>query len=217
MKSHIRTVVFTVCILHFLCSLTVSTFATTVRFYLAKDSFDVLLYDYTPRHKAVFLSAIKNGEYSSQQFNRIIENFVVQGGMHDVEIAAEELKSGKSNGRLLPEFDQRAYHKLGAIGAGRDDNAAKASFLSQIYFVVGKKWTIQQLDSLTNRTGKKITTKQKQDYLNVGGQPRLDNDYTVFGEIVSGLDVLLKLSTVSVDEENYPNERIYFSVKVVEE
>jgi cyclophilin family peptidyl-prolyl cis-trans isomerase len=204
-------------ILTVICLSFVTHAATKVRFYLSQDSFDVVLYDFTPKHKLMFLTAIKSGEYSHSLFNRIVANFVVQGGVHDVDIAAQEKQNGKSNGRLMPEFDERAYHKLGALGAGRDDNKDKASFFNQIYFVVGKPWDERQLDSLSKKTGKNWTLQQKKDYLKLGGQPRLDNDYTVFGEVISGIDVLMRLSMVPVDKEHYPLEEIYFSVKVLQE
>ena len=147
-------------------------------------NFKVVLYDYTPAHRDLILSSIKNNEYKNALFNRIIEGFVIQGGDHDIDIEKYELKhpeQGKP--RLAPEFDSRAFHKTGALGAGRDNNLEKASFLKQIYFVVGSTVTVNQLDSLEQVKQINYTDEQRATYLKLGGQPRLDNDFTVFGEV----------------------------------
>jgi len=112
-------------------------------------TFKVLLYDYTPAHRDLILKAVQNNEYGDALFNRIISGFVIQGGEHDDDIERREAKDPlKQKPRLAPEFDERAFHKVGALGAGRDDNPEKASFLNQIYFVVGKEVTTEKLDEL---------------------------------------------------------------------
>lgn len=177
-------------------------------------NFKVLLYDFTPNHQKLLLDAIKNKEYQQAVFNRIIEGFVVQGGEHDDSIAErEKLVPENQHQRLAPEFDPRAYHKIGALGAGRDDNEAKASFLNQLYFVVGKKVTAEELQRYEQQKNLQYSEVQKQDYLTNGGLPRLDGDYTVFGEVYEGIEVLLVLSKVSTDSKDAPLQKIVFDIE----
>lgn len=177
----------------------------------------VLLYDFTPRHRDLILQSIKDKTYAGALFNRIIADFVVQGGEHDKDIAQRELLyKSKEKLRLPPEFDGRAFHKVGALGAGRDDNFEKASFLNQIYFVVGKPVSNQDLDQLEVKKGIKYSPKQRETYLKLGGQPRLDGDYTVFGEVYEGLDVLLWISKVKTDSQDYPLKPVVFELFLVD-
>ncbi len=178
-----------------------------------KGNFKVLLYDFTPKHQQLILYAVKNKMYHDALFNRVIENFVVQGGAHDVDIAEQEKALQPSKRYRLPaEFDSRAFHKMGALGAGKDENDAKASFLNQIYFVVGKIVTNEELNALELKKGIKFSENQREIYLKNGGLPRLDNDYTVFGEVYEGLEVLLKISKVQTNEKDYPLEKIIFEI-----
>lgn len=188
-----------------------------VKFKTKYGQVKVMLYDYTPQHKEMFLNAIKNGVYRSSLFNRIVKDFVVQGGEHDDAIAIKESKQRFNDPRLLPEFDERAFHKIGALGAGRDDNPEKASFLNQIYFVVGKTYTAAAFDSMTVKYNKQFSIERRNYYMQHGGQPRLDGDYTVFGEVVDGLDVLLKISQLPIDKRHNPLKKVKFKVKVLSE
>ncbi|MHC5202104.1 peptidylprolyl isomerase [Myroides sp. LJL119] len=180
--------------------------------------FKVVLYDFTPKHQALILQAIEQGEYNDALFNRVVENFVVQGGEHDIDIAQREkdlpLKKKK---RLAPEFNSQAYHKVGALGAGRDDNPEKGSFLNQIYFVVGDKVTQEDLAALNAKSDRNwsYNDEQTMDYLHKGGAPRLDGDYTVFGEVYEGLDVLQKISKVKTDSKDYPIEKVTFEIQEI--
>lgn len=178
-------------------------------------NFKVMLYDFTPHHRDMFVAAIKKGDYKDALFNRIIKDFVVQGGEHDEDIAAQETKQGYLFPRLNPEFDNRAYHKIGALGAGRDDNTNKASFLNQIYFVVGKPYSPAEFDSIALKYNKQFTPETRTYYLRNGGQPRLDGDYTVFGEVIEGLDVLIKISNLTVDKKHYPIKKLHFTVRLL--
>lgn len=187
-----------------------------ILFQTAYGDIKVVLYDFTPNHRDLILEAIQDSVYSDALFNRIIKDFVVQGGEHDIDIEKRE----KANPtvvkpRLPPEFDDRAFHKIGALGAGRDDNPQKASFLNQIYFVVGKAVTADDLSTLEAYKGIKYTTTQRQEYLTRGGLPRLDHDYTVFGEIYEGLEVIHNISQLPTDARNYPLEEVQFKLSVI--
>jgi len=173
----------------------------------------VVLYDYTPKHRDLLIDAINDSVYRDALFNRIIKDFVVQGGEHDhdIEIREKELPEALKQ-RLAPEFDARAFHKLGSLGAGRDDNPQKASFLNQLYFVVGKPVTSDDLDQLTSKKNIVFTQEQRDTYLKNGGLPRLDNDYTVFGEVYEGLEVIMKISQLPTDKMNYPLQPVAFQI-----
>ena len=181
-----------------------------------KGNFKVLLYDFTPKHQQLILDAIKDNVYKDALFNRIIQNFVVQGGEHDEDIALREKDLPlNEHYRLDAEFDSRAFHKIGALGAGRDNNQQKASFLNQIYFVVGKKVSTEELNMLEEKKEIKFSDNQREIYLSQGGLPRLDYDYTVFGEVYEGLDVLLEISKVQTNEDDYPVEKIIFEINEI--
>lgn len=189
-----------------------------LQFKTTHGTFKVVLYDFTPKHQQLILNAIKENVYKEALFNRIIENFVVQGGEHDDDIAQREKDLPVSEHyRLAAEFDSRAFHKMGALGAGRDDNPKKASFLNQIYFVVGKSVTETDLEKIEQKKGIKFTKEQRETYLSKGGLPRLDGDYTVFGEVYEGLDVLLEISKLKTNEKNAPLQPVSFEIIEIKE
>ncbi len=189
-----------------------------LQFKTTHGTFKVVLYDFTPKHQQLFLNAIKDDVYKDALFNRVIENFVVQGGEHDDDIALKEKDLPiKEHYRFPAEFDSRAFHKIGALGAGRDDNPQKASFLNQIYFVVGKPVTETDLGNIEQKKEIKFTKEQRETYLSKGGLPRLDGDYTVFGEVYEGLDVLLKISKLKTNEKDAPLKPVSFEIIDIKE
>lgn len=189
-----------------------------LQFKTTHGTFKVVLYDFTPKHQQLILNAIKENVYKEALFNRIIENFVVQGGEHDDDIAQREKDLPKNEHyRLAAEFDSRSFHKMGALGAGRDDNPQKASFLNQIYFVVGKSVTETDLENIEQKKGIKFTKEQRETYLSKGGLPRLDGDYTVFGEVYEGLDVLLEISKLKTNEKDAPLQPVSFEIIEIKE
>ncbi len=189
-----------------------------LQFKTAHGTFKVVLYDFTPKHQKLILDAIKEEVYKDALFNRVIENFVVQGGEHDDEIALKEKDLPLNERyRLAAEFDSRGFHKMGALGSGRDDNPQKASFLNQIYFVVGKPITETDLDNIEQKKEIKFTKEQRENYLSKGGLPRLDGDYTVFGEVYEGLDVLLKISKLKTNEKDAPLQPVSFEIIKIKE
>lgn len=107
------------------------------------------------------------------------------------------------------------YHKKGALGAGRDDNPDKASYFNQIYFVAGKQQTDEQLDAVEEKKKIKMAEQQRALYKKTGGTPRLDGDYTVFGEITEGMEVADAINGVSTDKNDVPLTPVKFSIKVI--
>lgn len=212
MKSYLISFVF------FLTHLQFFAQSHKLQFKTSYGNFKVMLYDFTPNHQQLILNAVRNKVYQDALFNRVIDNFVVQGGEHDEDIAEREQKLSKEkHNRLAPEFDSKAFHKIGALGAGRDENPEKASFLNQLYFVVGKPISEDELVALEHKKGIKFNEEQREIYLSKGGLPRLDGDYTVFGEVYEGLDVLLKISKLKTDQKDYPLEAIPFEINEIKE
>lgn len=198
--------------------LTISSFLSaqtyTLKFKTNYGKFDVVLYDFTPKHRDLILSQIKDGTYTNAQFNRVIKDFVIQGGELDEPILKREAEHPEQKPiRLAPEFNPKAFHKIGALGAGRDDNPQKGSYYNQLYFVVGKKVSAKELDDLELKKGIQFTKEQREEYLKNGGQPRLDHDYTVFGEVTKGLENVIKISEVETNHD-LPIKPVIFSIKV---
>jgi Peptidyl-prolyl cis-trans isomerase (rotamase) - cyclophilin family len=171
----------------------------------------VVLYNETPRHRDNFIKLVKQGLYNGSTFHRIIKQFMIQGG---------GLANGKQDpGYTIPaEFVSKYYHKKGALAAARqgdDVNPKKESSGSQFYIVQGKKLTDAEMDQFTAQTGKKMTPEQRNIYKTIGGVPHLDRDYTVFGEVVEGLDVIDKIAAVKTGPGDKPLKVIKMTMKVV--
>ena len=183
-----------------------------VRLETNKGNITVMLYDETPKHRDMFIQSIKKGTYKNALFNRVIKSFVSQGGELDEPILAREKAHPELTPVRLPaEIRPTLFHKKGAFGAGRDDNPAKSSYLNQIYLVEGKKQTDAQLDDMEKKKGIKFTQKQRDTYKNIGGIPYLDGDYTVFGEIVEGLEVAEAINSVATNKEDLPLAPVVFN------
>ena len=162
-----------------------------------KGNIIIRLSDSTPLHRDNFLKLAKQGYYDSVLFHRVIKNFMIQTGDPDSKhaVAGAELGNGGPAYTLPAEFSTSLFHQKGAVAAARegdDVNPKKASSASQFYIVQGKTFTDAGLDSLeTNRMkGRKIPLAQRQVYKTLGGAPHLDQNYTVFGVVISGLPVV---------------------------
>lgn len=159
------------------------------------------LSDSTPLHRDNFLKLVKTGYYDSVLFHRVIQNFMIQSGDPNSKIAerGKPLGNGGPGYTVPAEFRTSLFHKKGMLAAARmgdNVNPEKASSGSQFYIVKGKVFTDAGLDSLeTYRlNGRKIPLQHREIYKTIGGTPHLDQAYTVFGEVVTGLDVVDKIS-----------------------
>lgn len=190
--------------------------STFVRFVTNKGNITVMLYDETPAHRDMFLKSIKKGLYRNAEFNRVIKDFVSQGGELDDTILNREKMNPQLRAKRFPaEIKPSIFHKKGTLGAGRDDNPEKASYFTQIYLVVGKKQTDDQLDAIESKKNRKIPVAQRAVYKEIGGTPHLDQDYTIFGEIVEGMDVADVINRVATDKNDVPLKAVIFNPVVL--
>ena len=158
----------------------------------------IRLSDSTPLHRDNFLKLVKLGFYDSVLFHRVIKDFMIQGGDPDSKkaVAGIPLGSGGPAYRIPAEFRQSLFHKKGVLAAARDNNPEKSSSGSQFYIVQGKKFSDAGLDSAEKRSQHKIPEEQRQVYRTLGGTPHLDQNYTVFGEVVKGIEVVDLIAVV---------------------
>lgn len=179
----------------------------------------IRLYDQTPQHRDNFVKLVKAHFYDSLLFHRVINTFMIQGGDPESKHAQPGAMLGNGDvGYTVPaEFQLDLFHKKGVLAAARDDNPAKASSGCQFYIVQGKKWTDAELDKLeqTRLGGRKIPVDQRELYKTTGGTPQLDQSYTIFGEVIKGLDVVDKIATVKTDPNNRPLTDVPMKIRLV--
>jgi peptidyl-prolyl cis-trans isomerase B (cyclophilin B) len=181
----------------------------------------LLLYDDTPLHRDNFIKLANEGVFDSTLFHRVIKNFMIQGGDPDSKHAKPGQMLGEGDlGYTVPaEFRRNHINKRGALCAARqgdDVNPKKESSASQFYIVQGQKWNDASMDKMEQRFGKKYSAEHRKIYAEEGGAPHLDGDYTVFGEVLEGMDVVDRISAVSTDPMDRPLQDVrILSVKVI--
>jgi cyclophilin family peptidyl-prolyl cis-trans isomerase len=165
----------------------------------------VRLYDETPLHRANFIKLIKDGYYDEPEFYRVVEKFVVQGGV--------PLK--KLDYTIPAEFNPKYFHKKGALAMARldENNPGMESSSTEFYFVHGDRYTDSDFDEDQKNFGLTLSNEQRKLYTTIGGEMSLDQKYTVFGEIIEGLDVIDKIATVRVYVEK-PYKKIPFKISI---
>ncbi len=175
------------------------------------------LYDSTPIHRDNMVKLIKEGFYDDLLFHRVISGFMIQGG----DPSSKGAPAGQPLGAGGPGYQLDAElgipHISGALAAARTGagNPQKRSSGSQFYIVEGGPVSTSMLDSFEKRKGFKYSEKQRADYLAKGGTPQLDNDYTVFGMVVEGMEVVKKIAQVQKDERDRPIEDIKMKIKLL--
>ncbi|MBL7923284.1 MAG: peptidylprolyl isomerase [Bacteroidia bacterium] len=177
----------------------------------------VKLYKETPLHRANFLKLAGEGFYDSLLFHRVIKGFMIQGGDPQSKNASagQMLGSGDVGYKIPAEFVDTLFHKKGVLAAARDGNPEKASSGCQFYLVQGKVMTEQEIVAAEQRLGFKLSEAQKQAYMSVGGTPWLDRNYTVFGEVIEGLDVIDKIAAVTTASGDRPVQDVRMKMKVI--
>ena len=170
-----------------------------------------ILYNETPQHRDNFVKLIKQGWYNGSIFHRVIKNCMIQGAGKESQI--------NDPGYTIPaEFVSKYFHKKGALAAARradQINPSKASSGSQFYIVQGQVLQDQQLNMIEQQSNKKISPERRAVYKTIGGTPHLDDQYTVFGEVISGLDVIDKIAAVQTAPGDRPVKDVKMKITVI--
>jgi peptidyl-prolyl cis-trans isomerase B (cyclophilin B) len=170
------------------------------------------LYNETPGHRDNFVKLIKEGWYKGSPFHRVIKDFMIQGG-HNADGRVDP-------GYTIPaEFNNSLYHKKGALAAARmgdQVNPMKESSGCQFYIVQGKVFDEEMVMNMGKRSGFSYSEQALEDYSTIGGTPHLDGGYTVFGQVVSGLDVIDKIAGVPTGPGDVPLDEIKMNISIVE-
>jgi len=208
--KHTSKILFFLILLLFSGNLTFAAKTKTfyVRITSSKGQIIVKLYNETPKNRDNFVKNVKKGVYNGTLFHRVIADFMIQGG----DPSSKNAKPGAilGNGGLgytVPaEFNPDLFHKKGALAAARDGNLEKASSSTQFYLVQGRVFTDDELNRIeqTSLQGRKIPLPIRQVYKTIGGTPHLDQNYTVFGEVVRGLDKIDSIASVEKDGNDRP-------------
>jgi peptidyl-prolyl cis-trans isomerase B (cyclophilin B) len=181
------------------------------------------LYDSTPKHRDNFVKLVQDKVYDSLLFHRIISEFMIQGGDPTSKNAdaSTMLGSGTLPGERIPaEFKGNIIHKKGALAAARDGNPEKASSNCQFYIVQGKRTDTAQLGQVeqsvkASNPSFNYTKAQKEIYQRIGGTPFLDQNYTVFGEVIIGLDVIDKIASAKTQPGDRPMKDIRMKIRLL--
>jgi cyclophilin family peptidyl-prolyl cis-trans isomerase len=183
----------------------------------------VKLYDSTPLHRDNFIKLVKQKFYDSLLFHRVIQGFMIQGGDPQSKNADSTalLGNGEAPGDMIPaEFRANIYHKKGALAMARTENPEKASSNCQFYIVQGQSYSNAQLNNMEcqlrqNNPEFFFTDAERNTYTTVGGTPFLDQNYTVFGEVVKGLDIIDKIAAIPADSNDRPLTNVRMKMRML--
>lgn len=176
----------------------------------------IQLYNETPLHRDNFLRLVRSGAYDGVLFHRVIKDFMIQTG----DMGSKTAKPGQALGDTPESYSLPAeihypelLHRRGAVAAARegdDVNPKRESSASQFYIVWGIRfsagqldWTQERLNAHTDSTVQ-MTPEVRRIYKEVGGTPHLDGQYTVFGQVLEGMDVVERIQQQPVDANDRP-------------
>lgn len=167
------------------------------------------LYNRTPRTTNNFVKLVKKHFYDGLLFHRVEKGFMIQGGDPDSRHAKAEqiLGNGSLKYTVPAEFDTSLFHEKGAMAMARetnDINPKKASSSTQFYIVEGRTFTDVEMNRIEEQFHIKIPESHREIYKTIGGAPFLDMNYTVFGQVISGLDVIDKIAHAAKDRNDRP-------------
>ncbi len=181
----------------------------------------IRLYDETPLHRDNFLKLVDDSSYDSLLFHRVIDGFMIQGGDPDSRLAqpGTMLGEGSIGEDIDAEIVHGLFHKKGVLAAAREGDMAnpeRKSSGSQFYIVQGGVYTPEELTARIGQINANrkesdrlvLTPEQVEAYTTIGGTPHLDGLYTVFGEVVEGLDIVDRIAAVETDMNDRPVEDV---------
>lgn len=174
----------------------------------SKGNMVIHLYDETPQHRDNFVKLVQSKYYDGVIFHRVIPNFMIQTGDPDSKNPKPDARYGKGGpdykipAEILPQF----YHKKGAVSAARTNNPEKLSSGSQFYIVQGRVHSLTELKEIESQKqqtlpGFKFSEEAIKTYTTIGGAPFLDGDYTVFGELTQGIDIVDIIAKVPTNSD----------------
>ncbi len=178
-----------------------------------KGNITIALYNETPGHRDNFLKLAKEGFYDGLLFHRVIRDFMIQAGdpMSRDAVPGEPLGSGGPGYTIPAEIVPGLFHQKGALAAARQGdqvNPERRSSGSQFYIVQGRVWSEAELDQIELGKEMPFTDEQREKYTTLGGTPHLDDAYTVFGQVIEGLDVVDRIAAVETGDRDRPKEDV---------
>lgn len=210
------------------CGSVIAQDRAEVEFQTTEGNIRIALFNETPQHRDNFMKLARMEFYDSLLFHRVIKDFMIQGGdLHSKHAApGKMLGEGELDYTIEPEFRlPQIYHRRGVIASARESdrvNPERRSGAAQFYIVWGKVYddkrlakVQERLDSATNGQVK-LTPEMIETYKTVGGTPHLDGQYTVFGEVTQGLDVVERIMQVETDKNDRPlNDVRILKLKII--
>jgi peptidyl-prolyl cis-trans isomerase B (cyclophilin B) len=187
------------------------------------------LYDNTPQHRDNFIKLVQEEFYNDLLFHRVMGGFMIQGGDPNSRgaEAGQPLGSGGPGYTVEAEFNSQLYHQKGALAAARQPdrvNPEKRSSGSQFYIVQGGPWTKERTLGVEKQINMKrdsanyfhYTDEMMEVYSSAGGTPFLDQEYTVFGQVIEGMEVIDKIAAVETLPGDRPKEDVKMTLTVIE-
>lgn len=189
---------------------------TVVDIFTTKGKIRVQLYEDTPLHRANFILLVKSGYLNGCLFSRVVEDFMAQcGGSYDER--QRNIQDTIGSYTIPAEMSKSRFHRKGALGAARsyNNNPDKRSACDEFYFVEGAQYNDLSLDHYASENKYHYTSTQRNYYKHNKGAAHIDGEHTVFGEIISGYDVVPKLTHVVTDTQDWPNVDMFIDSAVV--
>ena len=200
------------------CSANAQTSTSEVLLETTAGNIRIALFDETPQHRDNFLKLVREHVYDSLLFHRVIKDFMIQGGdLHSKHAQpGQRLGSGDYNYTIEAEFRlPKIFHRRGMVAMAREGdrvNPERRSSACQFYIVWGRVYNDARLMKVQERLDTtahvQLTPEMQEVYKTVGGIPHLDGQYTVFGEVVEGLDVVDRIQQSATDPNDRPLEDI---------
>ena len=180
----------------------------------------IKLFDSTPKHQENFVKLVDEGYFDSLLFHRVIKGFMIQGGDPASRNASKNKRLGMGGPgyTVKAEFVDSLFHQKGALAAARQGdgvNPQKASSGSQFYIVQGSKVNESYLDQMAASKGFRYTDAQKAIYAEAGGTPQLDQDYTVFGQVIEGMAIIDSIAQVRTSRSDRPTKDVWMKIRAI--